>query len=119
MSVDLVPPQAPPVRSEQVLAPGPIPGENAIASPIPFGIGQDKPHHFREMLEVVGENSDSLAYAWRILNQGVCDGCSLGPRGLRDDVIEGVHLCMTRLKLLRLNTMPAIPDAAFDDVRKL
>jgi molybdopterin-dependent oxidoreductase alpha subunit len=119
MSVDLVPPPAPPVRTEQVQAPGPIPGENAIASPVPFGIGQDKPHHFREMLEVIAENSDSLGYAWRILNQGVCDGCSLGPRGLRDDVIDGVHLCTTRLKLLRLNTMPALAPVDVIDMERL
>ena len=36
---------------------------------------------------------------------GVCDGCSLGPRGLQDDVIEGTHLCMSRQKLLRNNTV--------------
>src|SRR5436190_5380785 len=119
MSVDLVPPQALPVRAEQIKAPGPIPGENAIASPVPFGIGEDKPHHFREMLEVIAENSDSLGYAWRILDQGVCDGCSLGPRGLRDDVIDGVHLCTTRLKLLRLNTMGPIPETALHDLGPL
>ena len=45
-----------PEENENVLAPGPIPGQNAIASPVPFGIGQDKPHHFREMLEVIAEN---------------------------------------------------------------
>src|SRR5262249_16464580 len=33
-----------------------------------------------------------------------------GPRGLRDDVIDGVHLCMTRLRLLRLNTMGPIEE---------
>jgi molybdopterin-dependent oxidoreductase alpha subunit len=105
--------------TEDFLAPGPIPGEKAIASPIPFGIGQDKPHHFREMLEVIVENSDSLGYAWRILNQGVCDGCSLGPRGLRDDVIDGVHLCTTRLKLLRLNTMPSFAPVDVLDMDRL
>ena len=71
------------------------------------------------MAQVVWENRDNLPYAWRILNHGVCDGCSLGPRGLRDDVIDGVHLCMTRLKLLRLNTMGSVPDARLADLAPL
>ena len=76
---------------------------------LPLGLGvRDKPRHFREMLEVAWENRGRWGYAWRILRDGVCDGCSLGPRGLRDDVIDGVHLCTTRLRLLRLNTMPAM-----------
>src|SRR5439155_27213127 len=59
---------------------------------IPFGPGRHpRPRPFLEMVKVAWENRDNLAYAWRILNHGVCDGCSLGPRGLRDDVISGVH----------------------------
>jgi len=80
---------------------------------LPFGPGRHpRPRPFVEMAEVLWENRDNLPYAWRILNHGVCDGCSLGPRGLKDDVISGVHLCMTRLKLLRLNTMGPAPDDA-------
>jgi len=101
-----------------VLGP-PIKGDDAVASFVPFGIGQDKPHHFIEMAEVMWENRDSLPYAWNILNNGVCDGCSLGPRGLRDDVIEGTHLCTTRLKLLRLNTMPALAPVDVLDIDRL
>lgn len=86
---------------------------------IPFGLGQVKPHHFREMLAVVWENRDSLSYAWEILTRGVCDGCSLGPRGLRDDVQDGIHLCMTRLKLLRVNTMGALDPAALIEIERL
>src|SRR6266404_5648935 len=71
------------------------------------------------MAGVVWKNRDNLPYAWRILNHGVCDGCSLGPYGLKDNVISGTHLCMTRLNLLRLNTMPAAPEARFSDVAKL
>ena len=97
----------------------PVKGRQATASMVPFGLSSQKPRHFREMAEVVWENRDSLPYAWRILDKGVCDGCSLGPRGLRDDVIEGVHLCTTRLKLLRLNTMPAFHPGAVADVAKL
>ena len=75
---------------------------------VPFGLlAPGKPRHFREMAKVVWENRENLGYAWRILNHGVCDGCSLGPYGLKDNVLDGTHLCLTRLKLLRLNTMPA------------
>src|SRR5262245_21262365 len=53
------------------------------------------------MFRVLWENRNNLPYARRILNHGVCDGCSLGPRGLRDDTLDGVRLCLTRLRLLR------------------
>jgi len=86
---------------------------------LPFGLGAAKPRHYRDMLRVAWENRDQLPFAWRILRDGVCDGCALGPRGLRDDVIDGVHLCMTRLMLLRLNTMPALDPAILDDVPRL
>src|SRR5262249_2104152 len=69
--------------------------------------------------KVAWENLGRWGYAMRILRHGVCDGCSLGPRGLRDDVIPGVHLCLTRLKLLRLNTMGPIPERALRDVKAL
>lgn len=78
---------------------------------VPFGIlVANKPRHFREMLRVLWENRGRWAYAWRILRHGVCDGCSLGTTGLRDHVLPGVHLCLTRLKLLRLNTMGPIAE---------
>src|SRR5579859_937292 len=86
---------------------------------VPFGIGFTKPHHYLEMARVVWENRKNLPYAWRILRHGVCDGCSLGPYGLRDNTMPGVHLCMTRLKLLRINTMPALDHAAMGDVAPL
>lgn len=93
--------------------------DTLLARLIPFGLGQVKPHHFREMAAVVWENKTDLPYAWRILRRGVCDGCSLGPRGLRDDVMDGVHLCMTRLKLLKLNTMGGLKSSAVADAEKL
>ncbi len=87
---------------------------------VPFGLlVATKPRHFREMLRVLWRNRGRWRYAMRILSHGVCDGCSLGPRGLRDDVIPGVHLCLTRLGLLELNTMRPIPDAALGDIRNL
>jgi molybdopterin-dependent oxidoreductase alpha subunit len=90
-----------------------------IAGLSPFGLGQQKPHHYLEMIKILWENKDNLPYAWRVLNHGVCDGCSLGPRGLRDDTLEGPHLCLTRLRLLRLNTMPAAREEVFRDIAKL
>src|SRR5712692_4182479 len=80
---------------------------------LPFGPGRHpRPRPYLEMIQVAWENRGRLPYAWRILTRGVCDGCSLGPRGLKDDVIDGIHLCMTRLRLLRLNTMGPAPEAA-------
>ncbi|MEC7988248.1 MAG: FdhF/YdeP family oxidoreductase [Myxococcota bacterium] len=96
-----------------------IKGEAGISSLAPFGIGLTKPRHFMEMAGVVWENKDNLPYAWNILKHGVCDGCSLGPRGLEDDVIEGTHLCMSRLKLLRNNTMGAFSEADVADIEHL
>ncbi len=87
---------------------------------IPFGPKRHpRPRPFVSMAWVAWENRDNLPYAWRILTKGVCDGCSLGPPGLRDDVIDGNHLCKTRLSLLRLNTMGAIPDERLRDVGAL
>src|ERR1043165_3236041 len=86
---------------------------------IPFGLGQVKPKHFRNMAEVVWENRDNLGYAWKVLSRGVCDGCALGVAGFHDWTIDGVHLCMTRLNLLRLNTMPAMDPERLADVSKL
>jgi molybdopterin-dependent oxidoreductase alpha subunit len=71
------------------------------------------------MARVVWRNRDNLGYAWRVLQHGVCDGCSLGPYGLKDNVISGTHLCMTRLNLLRLNTMAAVSDERFSDIARL
>ena len=87
---------------------------------VPFDlIGQTKPRHYREMFRVLWENRNEIPYAWDVLKHGVCDGCSLGPYGLRDNVLDGVHLCMTRLKLLKLNTMPALDMAVMGNVERL
>ncbi len=94
-------------------------GRTPIASWVPFGLGHTKPHHFVEILKTIWENRDNLPYAWRILQHGVCDGCSLGPRGLKDDAMEGIHLCLVRLKMLRMNTMPALDPARLADVARL
>lgn len=84
-----------------------------------FGIGRQKPHHYLEMAKVAWENRDQLPFAWRILKDGVCDGCALGTSGLSDWTLEGVHLCMVRLELMRLNTAPAIDPSILADVASL
>ena len=87
---------------------------------VPFGLaGRVKPHHFLEMAALLWENKTELPYAWSILRKGVCDGCSLGPYGLRDNVMDGIHLCTTRLKLLKLNTMGALRLSVMSDVERL
>ncbi len=85
----------------------------------PFGIGEQRPNGFGEVFRAMAENRDQLAYAWRILEHGCCDGCSLGTRGLHDWTMPGVHLCNVRLRLLRLNTMPALDPALLSQVAPL
>jgi molybdopterin-dependent oxidoreductase alpha subunit len=85
----------------------------------PFGVGFQKPRHFLEMLRIGWENRDNLGYAYRVLTRGVCDGCALGTSGLRDWTLEGTHLCLVRLNLLRLNTIGAAPDDVFAEAAAL
>ena len=77
------------------------------------------PRHFREMARVAWENRGELPFAWRILTRGVCDGCALGTDGLSDWTIDGTHLCMVRLELLRLNTMSALDPGRLADAGRL
>ncbi|HKS70088.1 MAG TPA: FdhF/YdeP family oxidoreductase [Ktedonobacterales bacterium] len=76
----------------------------------PFGAGEVKPHHFTEIAKTAWENKRHPLYAWRILNEGCCDGCALGTSGMHDWTMDSIHLCTIRLNLLRLNTMPALDD---------
>lgn len=85
----------------------------------PNGIGQVKPNHYLEMAKVVWRNRGELPFAWRILTRGVCDGCALGTTGVHDFTMDGIHLCMVRLDLLRLNTMPALDVKLLQDARAL
>jgi len=48
---------------------------------VPYGIHEQHPNAYREIASTVWENRDSLSYAWRILQNGCCDGCSLGTMG--------------------------------------
>ena len=84
-----------------------------------FGLGHEKPKHFRDMVRVWWQNRDKIEYATRILKDGVCDGCALGTTGIRDFTLDGVHLCTIRLELLRLNTMGALEPSVLDDVTEL
>jgi len=104
---------------------GPIPLPKAPdpklwVSYVPFGLGKIKPHHIRDTFKAVWDNRDNLPYAYRILTQGVCDGCALGVAGLYDQTLAGPHLCTTRLNVLRLNTMPPMsPDVLHQDIDHL
>jgi anaerobic selenocysteine-containing dehydrogenase len=89
------------------------------ASLKPFGIGEQHPNNYLELWEAFRENRDQARYAWRILTQGTCDGCALGTKGMRDWTTRQVHLCNVRLRLLRLNTMPALDTALLADVTLL
>ena len=89
------------------------------ASLKPFGLGEQHPNNFKEISRALVENRDEAAYAWRILSQGVCDGCALGVAGLHDWTMDGPHLCNIRLRLLRMNTMPALDIAMLADVAPL
>ena len=86
---------------------------------MPYGIGRTKPNHYVEILRTVWDNRHDLPYAWRILSKGVCDGCALGVAGFHDWTMEGVHLCTTRLDLLKLNTARALDAAVLADVARL
>jgi molybdopterin-dependent oxidoreductase alpha subunit len=93
--------------------------KSRLRSVVPFGLGQVKPKHFRYMLGAAWQNRDNLGYAWKVLSRGVCDGCALGVAGFHDWTVPGIHLCMTRLNLLRLNTMPELDVRLLEDVSRL
>src|SRR3970040_2722248 len=78
--------------------------------------------HIENLLEVpraAWENRDNARYAFRILSDGVCDGCALGTSGMDDWTIDGVHLCNVRLRLLRLSTMGPLDASVLADVADL
>src|SRR3954471_126120 len=75
---------------------------------IPYGLNEQHPNGYFEILNTAWENRDNVGYALRILRDGCCDGCSLGTSGMYDWTMKGIHLCSVRLNLLRLNTMPAM-----------
>jgi molybdopterin-dependent oxidoreductase alpha subunit len=91
----------------------------AWVSLVPYGLNQQHPNAYKDILGTMWENRDNLGYAWRILRDGCCDGCSLGTRGMYDWTMKGVHLCAVRLQLLRFNTMPAMDWHVLEDVSGL
>ena len=93
-----------------------LPRPRLWVSLVPYGIGRTKPNHYLEILRTIWDNRHDLPYAWRILSKGVCDGCALGVAGFHDWTMEGVHLCTTRLDLLKLNTARALDPAVLADV---
>lgn len=86
---------------------------------IPYGLHEQHPNAYKEIAEFAWENRDNLSYAFRILKNGCCDGCSLGTSGMHDWTMKGIHLCSLRLKLLRLNTMPQMNFRLLEDVSGL
>ncbi|HVE41628.1 MAG TPA: molybdopterin-dependent oxidoreductase [Planctomycetota bacterium] len=87
---------------------------------LPFGIGiRNKPRHFLNYLRALWETRRNPGYARKVLKRGVCDGCSLGPAGLRDDVADGSHLCSLRLAQLKYQVMEGIGAEHLGDVGPL
>ena len=85
----------------------------------PFGLGRQKPHHYREMARVAWENRDQLPFAWRILTRRRVRRLRarhVGP--VATGRSPGTHLCMVRLELLRLNTAPALDPALLADAAR-
>lgn len=85
----------------------------------PFGLGEQYPNNYWEVFRAAWVNREQFPYAWDILNHGVCDGCSLGTTGMKDWTLDGIHVCNVRLRLLRLNTMPAFDPQLLADVAPL
>ncbi|MEH2396001.1 FdhF/YdeP family oxidoreductase [Nostoc sp.] len=85
----------------------------------PFGIGEQYPNNYWEVFRAIWLSRDKLPYAWNILDKGVCDGCALGTTGMKDWTLDGIHLCNVRLRLLRMNTMPAFDPVLVADVSEL
>jgi molybdopterin-dependent oxidoreductase alpha subunit len=93
-------------------------GHNRV-SLVPYGLNEQHPNNYKDIVDAMWENRDNLGYAWRILRDGCCDGCSLGTTGMHDWTMKGVHLCAVRLALLRFSTMPAMDWHLLEDVGRL
>lgn len=82
----------------------------------PNGLGHTKPNHLAEMVRVAVNVRRTPRKAWRILSEGVCDGCALGVAGFHDWTLDGIHLCTTRLKLLEVNCAEPFDHSVLSDV---
>jgi len=80
---------------------------------------KQKMYPFRDVLRALRENRKELPYAWKILNHGVCDVCSLSADGLHHRAAHGLHLCTRSLESLKLNTMAALDLSAIADLNRL
>src|SRR5215218_3128130 len=85
----------------------------------PNGLGHQKPNHYGDMARVAWKVKGNARKAYDILSKGVCDGCALGVAGFHDWTLDGVHLCMTRLKLLEINCAPVLDHSLLHDVAAL
>lgn len=85
----------------------------------PNGVGQQKPNHIAEMAKVAWQVRVHPRKAWKILSEGVCDGCALGVAGFHDWTIDGIHLCTTRLSLLDVNVADPFDPTLLADVTPL
>ena len=72
-------------------------------------------YSYIDLFKVLGGGRKAL----NLLRYGVCDGCSLGTRGIRDWTHKGIHLCWIRLNLLRINTLKPIKPGLLGDVERL
>jgi len=51
---------------------------------VPYGLNEQHPNAYKDIVKAIWENRDQLSYAWRILNNGCCDGCSGGGGNAQD-----------------------------------
>src|SRR6202521_2563897 len=86
---------------------------------VPYGLNEQHPNAYLDILKTAWENRDNLSYAYRVLRDGCCDGCALGTTGMHDWTMKGLHLCAVRLNLLRLNTMPEMDWRLLEDASAL
>lgn len=65
-------------------------GHRNWVSLVPYGLDEQHPNAYRDIAETAWENRDNLGYAWRILNDGCCDGCALGTSGISSPCLPAV-----------------------------
>ena len=85
----------------------------------PTGWARRSPTTTRTWPRPSGRTATTCPYAWRILQQGrVRRLRARRRRASTTGRITGVHLCTTRLNLLRINTMGALDPAVLGDVAR-
>ena len=96
-----------------------MPGAMKELRDLPFAPSGWTPRYVGEIIAATWQNRREISYAWKILNHGVCDACSVGSAGLYDSVPHGLHSCVNRLRLLRQNTIGPLALAALSDVNRV